>query len=158
MERRDFLKLSALSGTALLFPDALKAKLPSPPPEAEIKRLTAMALQTARSKRAQYADIRIGRNRNQSISTREDRVLTISDSESYGFGIRVLVDGTWGFASSNRVTEREVGNSTLAAIAIAKANKRLQKEPVQLAPPFPQQRSIKNQRSDVLQLIDGVRF
>lgn len=134
MERRDFLKISALSGTALLLPDRLRANLPSPPPVADVKKLAAMALQTARSKHAQYADIRIGCYRNQSISTREDRVLNISDSESYGFGVRVLVDGTWGFASSNRVTEREVGNITLAAVAIAKANNRLQKEPVHLAP------------------------
>jgi TldD protein len=134
MERRDFLKLSAISGTALLFPDVLTSKAQTPPPAADIKKLTAMALNTAKSKRAQYADIRIALYRNQSINTREDRVLNISDTESYGFGVRVLVDGTWGFASSNRVDEREVGNITLAAVAIAKANKRLQKEPVQLAP------------------------
>lgn len=134
MERRDFLKISALSGTALLLSDALRAGIPSPPADADLKKLAAAALQTARSKRVQYADVRIARYRTQSIKTREDRVLRISDTESYGFGVRVLVDGTWGFASSNRVTEREVGNITLVAIAIAKANKRLQKEPVQLAP------------------------
>jgi TldD protein len=134
MERRDFIKLSALSGTMLLLPEYLRTPASAQTGDPDIKRLTAVALNIARSKRAEYADIRIARYRNQSIFTREDRVLNLSDSESFGFGVRVLVDGTWGFASSNRVNEREIGNITLAAIAIAKANKRLQKEPVRLAP------------------------
>jgi len=99
-----------------------------------MRELTDVALNTAQMKGAHYADIRIGRYRNQNISTREDRIEDISDSESYGFGVRVLVDGTWGFAASHRVTKEEIAAVTARAVEIAKANRPGQKEPVQLAP------------------------
>lgn len=134
MERRDFLKLSALSGTALVLSDYLPHSAFAAASTPDLKTLTALALDTATMKGAQYADIRIGRYRNQSITTREDRVLNISDSESYGFGIRVLVDGTWGFASSSNVTKDEIAKVAAMAVAVAQANKKLQKVPVQLAP------------------------
>ena len=60
------------------------------------------ALNTATSNGASYADIRISRHKNQSIRTRENRVDGISNSESYGFGVRVLVDGSSAFTSRAR--------------------------------------------------------
>ena len=81
------------------------------------------ALNTATSNGASYADIRISRHKNQSIRTRENRVDGISNSESYGFGVRVLVDGTWGFAASHRLTKSNVAKITRRALEIAQANK-----------------------------------
>ena len=61
------------------------------------------------SRRARsYADIRINRYRNQFIFTRDRRVQNIVNTEDYGFGVRVIVDGTWGFASSSAVTKDEI--------------------------------------------------
>jgi TldD protein len=102
--------------------------------DADLKTLADAALEAARSAGASYADIRINRYRNQYISTREEKIDSISDNESYGFGVRVISGGAWGFAASTNVTRDEVVRAARQAVAIAKANSRLQKEPVTLAP------------------------
>ena len=61
------------------------------------------ALDAAKSAGAEYADVRISQNRNQAILTREHRVQSLSDSETFGFGVRVLVKGAWGFAASREL-------------------------------------------------------
>lgn len=85
-------------------------------------------------RRASYADIRISRHKNQNIRTREDRVQTVSNMESYGFGVRVLVDGTWGFAASQTVSKDNIADVTKRAVRIARANRSAQKQPVRLTP------------------------
>jgi len=98
------------------------------------RELLFRALETAKQKGASYADVRINRYQRQSINTREKRVTNISNSESFGFGVRVLVDGTWGFAGSQRVDPGEIDRVTALAVAIAKANRVAQAKPVTLAP------------------------
>ena len=98
-----------------------------------MKEFLDIALNTAETKGADYADIRISRHKNQSIRTREERIQGISNSESYGFGVRVLVDGTWGFAASHRLTKNNVANITLRALDIARANRVVQRIPIRLA-------------------------
>jgi len=98
------------------------------------KRLADAALNAAKSSGASYADVRIGRYLNQFVVTREDKVQNIVNTESYGVGIRVIVNGTWGFAASGAVTEESIRKAAEQATAIAKANSKVQKEPVQLAP------------------------
>lgn len=133
MKRREFLKTTA-AGTLLFLPNLpfkgtqrLRFSDPDFPALAEI------ALETAKSLKATYADIRIARYRIQSLSTREKRVTNVSSSESYGFGVRVITNGTWGFAGGHNVIKEEIGRITRSAVAIAKANSRLQQEPVRLA-------------------------
>ncbi len=98
------------------------------------KQLADVALNTARSLGASYADARIGRYLNQYVFTREDKVQNVVNTESFGIGIRVIANGTWGFASTNNVTDDGIKKATEQAVAIAKANAKIQKEPVQLAP------------------------
>ena len=109
----------------------------------ERARLAAFALEMARTEGATYADIRINRYRNQMISFRaqSDRatrkpveVPGVADSESFGFGIRVLAEGTWGFASSYDVSNEAIARAAAHAVEIAKANASLRRQPVQLAP------------------------
>ena len=59
---------------------------------------------------------------------------TLSNNESYGVGIRVIVQGTWGFAATSDVTKEGIVKCAARAVALAKANSKLQKEPVILAP------------------------
>jgi len=126
---------------ALLLPDLLFGS-PADPKQffdntldtAGKKALADAALQAARSRGASFADVRIGRYLQQVISTRENRVQNISNNQSYGIGIRVLVNGTWGFAATNQVTKENIARTVDQAVAIAKANARLQREPVRLAP------------------------
>lgn len=132
MKRRDFLKTTAASTPFLFLPHV--PGFPYPRGEADRSLLAETALNTAENLKASYADIRIGLYRTQSVSTREQRVTGISDSESSGFGVRVIVNGTWGFAASHILTVDEVRRITREAVAIARANSQLQKEPVTLAP------------------------
>lgn len=98
------------------------------------RELLARALETAKQKGASYADVRINRYLRQSVNTREKRVMNISNSESFGVGVRVLVDGTWGFAASQRVEPAEIDRVAGQAVAIARANRVAQARPVTLAP------------------------
>ncbi len=98
------------------------------------KQLADVALNAAKSKGASYADVRIGRYRNQFIITREDKVLNTVDTESYGIGIRVIADGCWGFAATDKLDTDGIAQAAELAVSIARENARLQKEPVRLAP------------------------
>src|SRR5688572_3215152 len=115
-------------------PVSLQALLDVPLTVAQKKQLADTALNTARTGGATYADVRIGRYLNQFISTREARVQSITSTESFGVGVRVITKGTWGFASTNDVTTDGIKKATERALAIAKANSKFQTEPVKLAP------------------------
>jgi len=98
------------------------------------KVLADAALNAARSAGASYADVRIGRYLNQFVLTREDRVQNTVNTESYGVGIRVIADGTWGFSATNNVTTDGLVAAARQAVTIAKANAKINTEPVVLAP------------------------
>jgi TldD protein len=115
-------------------PVPLEALLESPLTAMQKKELADVALNTARSLGATYTDIRIGRYLNQFLSTRENKVQNIVNTESFGTGIRVIANGTWGFAATNDVSAAGIKKATERAVAIAKANSKFQKEPVKLAP------------------------
>ncbi len=94
-----------------------------------------MALDKARDLGASYADIRIVTNKRESIRTKNGNVDSMGSSVSKGFGVRVLYDGAWGFASSSLVNEEEVGAITEEAVSIAKASASLKRgKGVELAP------------------------
>ena len=93
-----------------------------------------VALNTARKLGVTYADIRINRYRNESIATREQQVQNVSRGQSFGFGVRVLYKGTWGFASSRSVTPEDVRRITQQAVDIAKANSVYQRKRISLVP------------------------
>lgn len=143
MKRRNFLQKAGLSaGTIALTQlpifgrpvceEALRA------PGLDVttkKRLADAALNAAKSKGASYTDVRIGRYLNQFVITRENKVQSIINTESYGVGVRVIADGCWGFAAvGDAKTEKEVAQAAEKAVALAKANAMLlADEPVQLA-------------------------
>ncbi|MBI3664892.1 MAG: TldD/PmbA family protein, partial [Acidobacteria bacterium] len=95
------------------------------------------ALALARKAGAAYADIRINRYRNQNISARERQVQNIESNTSYGYGVRVLKKGSWGFAASPDFREKTLGEVVAQAVEIAEANSALQSQPVKLAPEKP---------------------
>ncbi|MDB5136218.1 MAG: TldD protein [Mucilaginibacter sp.] len=97
------------------------------------KKMADVALNAARSKGATYTDVRIGRYMNQYVVTRENKVENIVDTESYGMGIRVIANGCWGFAATDKLDSDSIAKASQMAVMIAKENSRLQAEPVQLA-------------------------
>src|SRR5207253_643639 len=105
---REFLTVSGLAMGAAAVP-AWLLELEAAEAEAVDKgKLADAALSAARTLRASYADIRINRYRNENIFTREKQVQQVSRTQSFGCGVRVLLRGTWGFASSRKVTAEEV--------------------------------------------------
>ena len=97
--------------------------------------LVSRALDLSEVQGASYADIRIVRTSQERISVRSGVVDTLSFDESLGFGVRVLVNGCWGFASSHDITSKEVDRVTALAVNIAKASATLSKGAVNLGPP-----------------------
>ncbi len=141
MKRKDFLYLSGIGMGALVLPDFGAFANPIDPLQAldkidvKIKKeLADVALNAAKSKGASYTDVRIGRYLNQFVATRDKRVQGVANTESFGVGIRVIANGCWGFAATNTVTKESIAKTAEEAVAVAKANAKIQGEPVQLAP------------------------
>ncbi len=140
MKRRNFIQMAGLSAGAMMLPftgfgrEVDLAALLTPLMDAKQKKqLADIALNTTRSLGATYTDVRIGRYLNQFVTTREKRVQGVSNTESFGIGIRVIANSTWGFAATNQVTADGIKKAAEKAVAIAKANSKFQKEPVKLA-------------------------
>jgi len=138
LTRRDFLAASAMvAGNLFAAPKDSKT------PSAELEKLGDVALREAKKHKASYCDIRIVRLRDQRIGMRltpergTSKTLAIpnvSEDSSFGFGVRVIVNGAWGFAASPVVTPEEIARVTGEAVIIAKANAAIQPKPVMLAP------------------------
>jgi TldD protein len=146
--RREFLTHAAAATAAIGITGCAPAAVPAPPAPASpapstgggdptFKDLAMLALDAAKSAGASYADVRISRNRNQALFTRERRVQNLIDNETFGFGVRVLVDGAWGFAASRELTRDEVSRVARQAVDQARANRTTLVRPVTLAPVTP---------------------
>jgi len=99
-----------------------------------MREFTDRALEVAKSAGASYADIRIVRLDSQTIEVKNGIVATLSLDGTYGFGVRVVADGAWGFASSNRLEKAEVDRVAKLAVSIAKASAISKAEDVDLGP------------------------
>ncbi len=97
------------------------------------------AINLAETRKVQYADARIVHNLTEVILVKNGRVEAIDISESFGIGVRTLVDGSWGFASSREVSVEEVDRVTDLSIEIARASALVPEEPVDLGPPVTSQ-------------------
>ena len=93
------------------------------------------ALSAALKAGVDYADVRlIPVSKSQEITVKNGVVENLEHSESAGFGVRVLLNGVWGFASSFKIQEKEIGTVVDTAVQIAKASAITSKVPVRLAP------------------------
>jgi TldD protein len=141
LRRRDFLQFAGLgAGAAMLqsIPvfgrDVSISESLTPVDTALKKRMADVALNAARSRGATYTDVRIGRYLNQFIVTRDKNIENTVNTESYGMGIRVIANGSWGFAATDKLDDDGIAQAAALAVQIAKENARLLTEPVQLAP------------------------
>jgi TldD protein len=149
--RRDFLKTGGVAlGALAVGPDLLRAAeasahrvvapptgyrpLPPVATDPATRALMMEALDAATRAGASYADVRIGRNRNNAVNTREQQVTNVLESDTMGCGVRVLVDGCWGFAATQELTSDAVGRAAQEAAAIARANRVAMGRRVELAP------------------------
>jgi len=90
-----------------------------------MKQLIQNILDIAKLKKLPYADIRIVRRQNEEIEVKNGRVEALIHDEDFGFGIRVLFQGAWGFACSSKVSRGEMEAVFGKAIRIAKASSKV---------------------------------
>jgi TldD protein len=142
LTRRAFLGSSTLLATELYGAPA-DSKSPQAAPSRELEKLADSAVREARKLKASYCDIRINRYHNQDIALRMSpergtgktlEVPNVAEDTSFGFGVRVIANGAWGFAASPLVTNDEIARITREAVDMARANAALQPKPIQLAP------------------------
>jgi TldD protein len=98
-----------------------------------MRDLAAHALNAAHRKGASYADARIVSARSRALSTKNGKIGSASDAESLGMGVRVIVDGAWGFAASDDLRQSSVEATAAHAVEIAKASARVKQSDVRLA-------------------------
>ena len=134
MNRRHFLRSVGACTCATLVPStlflgtvqgaaaAVAEKLDRP----ERMRLADAALSYAKAQGSSYADFRLCRYQTEYLEAREHRLEMSAIGTSAGFAVRVLLDGTWGYASSPLATEAEVKKAVASAIEVAKASQPLQ--------------------------------
>ncbi len=96
--------------------------------------LATAALDTAKIRGASYADVRLMHLRQRDLTTKNGQVGTLAQSESIGMGIRVLANGAWGFASTDRLTREGVAACAAQAVSIAKASALAKREDVVMVP------------------------
>jgi len=137
--RRDFLKEASIAAAALAIPQrGVLLATPSVSLQQGVdpffREVCILALDAARASNAAYADVRIVNRRTQYIEANNDQLNEPAETETLGIGIRALVDGAWGFASSNSVTRQAGRRVAEEAVARARANSRTVVRPVELAP------------------------
>jgi len=76
------------------------------------------ALEAAKRSGASYADVRVVRRRVEAIATREEHVTGVSYFDSYGLGVRVIVNGAWGFAAVSDVTPAAAQRAASEAVGV----------------------------------------
>jgi TldD protein len=86
-----------------------------------MRELCAAAIAAATGAGAQYADARVVVKRSQLVATKNGRIERLTDSESEGIGVRVLVNGAWGFACDRRLTTQGAQDAALRGCAFARA-------------------------------------
>ncbi|MBN2364184.1 TldD/PmbA family protein [candidate division WOR-3 bacterium] len=98
-----------------------------------MKELAFRAIDKAKKEGAQYADIRIVMDETEMIEIRNGKPTALDFKETEGFGIRVLCDGSWGFASSSGAKPESVDKIAALAVEIAKSSAKVRDRKVNLA-------------------------
>jgi len=102
-----------------------------------MKDIASWALNSAALRGVSYADVRITDDRHRALSTKSGKLGSASVSESFGFGVRVIADGAWGFAASDDLSRAGVEGTAVRAVEIAKASSRVKQRDIQMAPEKP---------------------
>ncbi len=99
-----------------------------------MKDLIGDVLDLVKTEGASYGDVRFLRRRSESLEAKKGKPEAVAAVETEGFGVRVVVDGAWGFAASSRLGKEEMFRVAGEAVAIARASARFKAKDVVLAP------------------------
>ena len=99
-----------------------------------LRELAAAALQRARELGAEHADFRAERIRGQEIGLSDGHLETLMDADELGLAVRVVLNGTWGFAAAVDLTTQAAVRAAQEAIDVAKVAAAMNTERIELAP------------------------
>lgn len=141
--RRQFLKATSATTAALWLPVPRWAPSPVGPSilvpalghrlDPDLHDLATRAVDAAMAAGATYADVRL-------TVTREERIsntIPVTEEATYGLGVRVLVNGFWGFMASAVWTPEEAVRLARGAVAQGKANGAGKTQTLDLGPAIP---------------------
>ncbi|MBA3403573.1 MAG: TldD/PmbA family protein [Gemmatimonadaceae bacterium] len=142
--RRDFLRSTSAAAMAVglgnrgiemnFIPPFLSHTARPVPDNVDIRQLAAAAMDAARGSGAQYADVRFAVMNYQVLSVSDRLTSPMRAAEVFSYGIRVLVDGTWGFSGRGDVTPDGVATSARLAVAQARSHLTSRRQKVELVP------------------------
>lgn len=98
------------------------------------QQLALLAIDSIRQAGCEYGEIRVCDYRHQNLTARDRSLSTLTDNLDAGFGVRVLLDGAWGFAASAKLTPKEIERIVRLAVETAKGSRLSQQQPVRLVP------------------------
>jgi TldD protein len=98
-----------------------------------LRRLADAALQRARDFGVEHADFRFERLRSQSLRLRDGTLQGAHDGVDVGFAVRVILNGTWGFASTVELTPEAAVRTAEEAVRVAQVSAAISSERIELA-------------------------
>ena len=99
-----------------------------------LREMADAALTQAKTLGASHADFRAERISEQDIALSSGNLQTLADSDTSGLAVRVIVDGTWGFASAVDLTPDAAARAARQAVEVARVAAAVNTEPIELAP------------------------
>jgi TldD protein len=96
--------------------------------------LSEAAISAGKAAGATHVDVRIERTRSGLLALRDVDLQSQADETIFGIGVRVIVNGAWGFASSPDVSIASAKKMAEIAVSMAKTSKPLSTEEVTLTP------------------------
>jgi TldD protein len=102
-----------------------------------MKELIQNIIDLAKLKKVDYVDIRVVRRQIEEIEVKNGNVEALTHDEDFGFGIRVLFRGAWGFACSSKVAKKEMETIFGKALKIAKASAKAKGKDLFFSPTTP---------------------
>jgi TldD protein len=102
-----------------------------------LRELADAARQQAADLGAQHADFRAEQIRSQQIGLSDGNLETLFDADDVGLAVRVVVDGTWGFAAAVDLTPDAAAQAAKEAVEVARVSAAMNTERIELAPEPP---------------------
>ncbi len=99
-----------------------------------MQEIAGWGLDAAMASGASYADVRVREERHRSLTTKNGTLGHAADDDSQGIGVRVLLDGAWGFAATDDLSRTAVIATAQRAAAIARASAQVPSPGLRLAP------------------------
>ena len=103
-----------------------------------MREIAERALQVALDAGADYADVRVQELETEGLAVRNGILETAEHDTSAGVGVRVLVEGAWGFAATFVLEGDQPSTTARLAVDVGRASAQVKRRNVSLAPGAPQ--------------------